>query len=242
MDISGVISSIRLAQSVIPEQESTSETRRKIFDSVAGQQISFTPEVGEEITLQLRNCAFDSEEKLTYLTVSVSDPNRPDDLFQLETDMRYHYLQIYMKRATELGNPVVKSMNFVELGPEDFKVELKVESTDPPTLQLVFERAEKVLAQVHSEYHRFLRSMYEEYKDEFEVRQEFEDGKIRYRAEADMDKKEMIPQPGEDDFDIWTLDRSMEMHDRITLSHYAYDYVKYAVGAEAGGDSYFVLS
>lgn len=94
MDISGVISSLRLAQSVIPEQESTSETRRKIFASVAGQKISFTPEVGEEIDLQLRNCAFDDEEMLTYLTVSVSDPNRPADLFQLETDMRYHYLQI----------------------------------------------------------------------------------------------------------------------------------------------------
>ena len=83
------------------------------------------------------------------MTVSVSDPNRPDDLFQLETDLRYHYLQIYMKRATELGNPLVKSMNFVELGPKDFKIELRVESTDPPTLQLSFERIEKVLAQVH---------------------------------------------------------------------------------------------
>jgi hypothetical protein len=242
MDISGVISSLRLAQSVIPEQESTSERRRKIFASVAGQKISFTPEVGEEIDLQLRNCAFDDDEKLTYLSVSVNDPNRPTDLFQLETDMRYHYLQIYMKRATELGNPLVKGMNFVELGPEDFKVELKIESTDPPTLQLAFERIEKVLAQVHTEYHQFLRSMYEKYKDEFEVTQEFENGQMRYTAESDMDKREMIPQPGEDDFEIWTMEGDVEMHDRITISHYAYDYVKYAVGAEAGGDSYFALS
>jgi len=240
MDISGVISSIRLAQSVIPEQESTSETRRKIFDSVAGQEISFTPEVGEEINLQLRNCAYDDDEKLTYMTVAVSDPNRPDDLFQLETDMRYHYLQIYAR--TELGNPLVKSKNFVELGPEDYKVELQVESTDPPTLQLSFERIEKVLAQVHTEYHQFLRSMYEEHKDKFEVTKEFEDGQMRYSAESDMDKKEMIPQPGEDDFELWTMDRDMQMHDRITISHYAYDFVKYAVGAEAGGDNYFALS
>jgi hypothetical protein len=57
-----------------------------------------------------------------------------------------------------------------------------------------------------------------------------------------MDKREMIPQPGEDDFEIWTMEGDVEMHDRITISHYAYDYVKYAVGAEAGGDSYFALS
>jgi len=242
MDISGVISSIRLAQSVVPEQESTSERRRKIFDSVAGQTISFTPEVGEEIQLQLRNCAFDDDEKLTYMTVSVSDPNRPDDLFQLETDMRYHYTQIYMKRATELGNPLVKSMNFVELGPEDFKVELGVESTDPPTLQLSFERIEKVLAQVHTEYHQFLRSMYEEYKDEFEVTQEFEDGQMRYSAESAMDEKEMVPQPGEHDFEIWTMDGDIGMHDRIMISSYAYDFVRYAVAAEAGEDSFFALT
>lgn len=242
MDISGVISSIRLAQSVIPEQESTSETRRKIFDSVAGQEISFTPEIGEEIHLQLRNCAFDDEEKLTYMTVSVSDPNRPDDLFELETDLRYHYFQIYMKRATEMGNPLVKSMNFVELGPEDFKVELGVESTDPPTLQLSFERIEKALAQVHTEYHQFLRSMYEEYKDEFEVTQEFEDGEMQYSAESDMDEKEMIPQPGKDDFEIWTMDRDVEMHDRIMISSYAYDFVQYAVAAEAGEDNFFLLT
>lgn len=243
MNVPGtVISSLRLAYSVIPEQESTSEKRRKIYDSVAGQEISFTPETGEEVELQLRNCAFDDDEKVTYLTVSVSDPNRPADLFELETDIRYHYLQIYMKRATERGNPLVESMNFVELGPEDFKVELTVRSTDPPTLQLAFERIEKVLAQVHTEYHQFLRSMYEEYKDEFEVTKDFENGKMRYTAESEMDKKEMISQPGEDDFEIWTMDRDMEMHDRITISHYAYDYVKYAVGAEAGGDDYFALS
>lgn len=242
MEITAVLSSIRLAQSIIPERESTSEKRRNIYDSVAGQEISFTPEVGEEIQLQLRNCAFDDDEKLTYLTVSVSDPNRPSDLFRLETDMRYHYLQIYMKRASELGNPLVKSMNFVELGPEDFKVELKVQSTDPPTIQLVFERIEKVLAQVHTEYHQFLQSQYEKYKAEFEVKQEFEGGKMRYRAESDLDEKEMVPQPGEDDFELWTKGRELEFHDRITISHYAYDYVKYAVAAEAGGDSYFALS
>lgn len=242
MDISGVISSIRLAQSVVPEQESTSETRRKLFDSVAGQEIYFTPEVGDEIQLQLRNCAFDDDEKLTYLTVSVSDPNRPDDLFQLETDMRYHYLQIYMKRATEVGNPLVKRMNFVELGPEDFKIELGVESTDPPTLQLSFERIEMVLAQIHTEYHQFLRSMYEEYKDEFKVIQEFEDGQMRYSAKSDMDKKEMVPQPGEHEFEIWTMDGDMEMHHRITISYYAYDFVQYAVAAEAGEDNFFALT
>lgn len=242
MEITTILSSIRLAQSITPEQESTSEKRRKIYDSVAGQEISFTPEVGKEIDLQLRNCAFDKDEELTYLTVSVNDPNRPNDLFKLEIDMRYHYLQIYMKRTTELGNPLMKGMNFVELGPEDFKVELKVRSTDPPTLQLVFERIEKVLAQVHTEYHQFLRSQYEEYKDEFEVTQEFEEGKMRYIAESDMDEKEMIPQPGEDDFELWTKDGELEPRDRITISHYAYDYVKYAVAAEAGGDSYFTLS
>lgn len=241
MDISGIISSLRLAQSVIPEQESTSETRRKIFSSVAGQEISFTPEVGDEVNLRLRNCAFDNEQKVTYLTVSVSDPNRPDDLFQLETDIQYHYLQIYMKRAIELGNPLVKGMNFVELGPEDFKIELKIKSADPPTLQLAFERIEKVLAQVHTEYHQFLRSMYEKYKDEFEVTQEFENGQMRYTAESDMDKKEMVPQLGEDNFEIWTKDGGMETHDPITISHDAYDYVKYVVATEAGAENYFAL-
>lgn len=227
---------------MIPEQESTSETRWKIFDAVAGQEISFTPEIGEEVELQLRNCAFDDDEKLTYLTVSVSDPNRPDDLFRLETDMRYHYLHIYMKRATELGNPLVKSMNFVELGPEDFKVELGVQSTDPPTLQLAFERVEKVLAQIHTEYHQFLRTQYDNHKDEFEVTQEFKDGQMRYTAESEMNKKEMVPQPGEDDFELWMMNSELEMHTRISISHYAYDYVKYVVGAEAAGDDYFVLS
>jgi len=242
IDISGVISSIRLAQSVVPEQESTSEIRRKIFDSVAGQEISFTPKVGEEIRLQLRNCAFDNDEKLTYMTVSVSDPNRPDDLFQLETDMRYHYFQIYMKRPTEAGYPLIKSMNFVELGPEDFKIELGVESTDPPTLQLSFERIEKVLAQVHTEYHQFLRSMYQKYNEEFEVVQEFEDGQIRYSAESDLDEKERIPQPGEHEFEIWTMDGDVEMHDRIMISSTAYDFVQYAVAAEAGEDDFFSLT
>lgn len=242
MDISGIISSIRLARSVISEQESTSETRRKIFDSVAGQKISFTPEIGEEIQLQLRNCAFDEDDKLTHMTVSVSDPNRQDNLFQLETDMRYHYFQIYMKQATEMRNPLVKSMNFVELGPEDFKVEIGVESTDPPTLQLSFERIEKALAQVHTEYHQFLRSMYEEYNEEFEVIQKFEDGQMRYSAKSDLDKKEMVPQPGEHEFEIWTMDGDMELHDRIMISSYAYDFVQYAVAAEAGEDNFFTLT
>jgi len=242
MDLSGVISSIRLAQSIVPERESTSEMRRNLFNSVAGQEISFTPEIGEEIQLKLRNCAFDDDEKLTYMTISVSDPNRPDDLFQLETDLRYHYLQIYMKRATELGNPLVKSMNFVELGPKDFKIELRVESTDPPTLQLSFERIEKVLAQVHTEYHQFLRTMYEEYKNEFEVIQEFRDGQMQYSAESDLDKNVMIPQPGEHEFEIWAMDGEMEMHDRIVISTYAYDFVQYAVAAEAGGENFFALT
>jgi len=242
MDISGVISSIRLAQSIVPEQESTSEMRRKVFDSVAGQEISFTPEVGEEIQLQLRNCAFDDDENLTHMTVSVSDPNRPDDLFKLETDMRYHYFQIYMKQATESGYPLVKSMNFVELGPEDFKLELGVESTDPPTLQLSFERIEKVLAQVHTEYHQFLRSMYEEYKKDFEVIQEFEEGQMRYSAESDLDPKEMVPQPGEHEFEIWTMDKDVQMHERIMASRSAYDFVQYAVAAEAGEDDFFTLT
>lgn len=52
----------------------------------------------------------------------------------------------------------------------------------------------------------------------------------------------MVPQPGEYDFEIWTMDGEMEMHDRIAISHYAYDFVKYAVGADAGSDSYFALS
>lgn len=242
MDISGVISTIKLAQSVVPEQESTSEMRRQIFDSVAGQEISFKPEIGGKIRLQLRNCAFDDDQKLTYMTISVSDPNRPDDLFQLETDIRYHYFQIYMKRATELGNPLVKSMNFVELGPEDFKIELGVESTDPPTLQLSFERIEKVLAQVHSKYHQFLRSMYDQYEEEFEVTQEYEDGHMRYSAKSDLDEKEMIPQPGEHEFEIWTMDGDMGMHDRIMISSSAYDFVQYAVAAEAGEDDFFTLT
>jgi len=242
MDISGVISSIRLAREVISSQKSTSEMRRKIFDSVAGQEISFTPEVGDEIQLQLRNCAFDEDDKLTYMTVSVSDPNRPDDLFQLETDMRYHYFQIYMKRATERGNPLIKSMNFVELGPEDFKIEVGVESTDPPTLQLSFERIEKVLAQVHTEYHHYLRSMYEEYEDEFELTKEFKDGQMWYSAKSDLDKKEMVPHPGEHDFEIWTMDGDVEMHDRIMISNSAYDFVQHAVAAEAGEDDFFTLT
>ena len=242
MDISGVISSIRLAREVISSQKSTSETRRKIFDSVAGQEISFTPEIGEKIQLQLRNCAFDEDDKLTHMTVSVNDPNRPDDLFQLEIDMRYHYFQIYMKRAAEIGNPLIKSMNFVELGPEDFKIELGVESTDPPTLQLSFERIEKVLAQVYTEYHQFLRSMYEEYNEEFELIKEFEEGQMRYSAKSDLDTKEMIPQPGEHEFEIWTMDRDIDLHDRIMVSNSAYDFVQYAVAAEAGGDDFFTLT
>lgn len=242
MDISGVISSIRLAREVISGQKSTSETRRNIFDSVAGQKISFTPETGDKIQLQLRNCAFDEDEKLTHMTVSVNDPNRPDDLFQLETDMRYHYVQIYMKRATEIGNPLIKSINFVELGPEDFKVEIGVESTDSPTLQLSFERIEKVLAQVYTEYHQFLRSMHEEYNEEFELIKEYEDGQMRYSAESDLDPREMVPQPGEHEFEIWTMDRDIDMHDRITVSKYAYDFVQYAVAAEAGGDDFFALT
>jgi len=242
MDISGIISSIRLARSLIDEQESTSEIRKEIFKAVAGQEMSFTPEVGKAVSLQLRNCAFAEEEKLTYLTVSVNDPNRPEDLFKIETDMRYHYLQIFMKRSSELGDPLVRKLHFVELGPEDFKVELMVKSTDPPTLQMAFERVEKVLAQVHTEYHQFLRRMYREYNDEFEVTKEFEDGEIRYRVNSDLDAKKMIPQPGKDDFEIWTMERDMEMFDRINISRHAYDYVEYAVGAEAGGNDYFALS
>ena len=176
------------------------------------------------------------------MTVSVSDPNRPGDLFQLETDMRYHFYQRYMKRSTRHGYPLIKSMNFAELGPEDFKVELGVESTDPPTLQLYFERIEKTLAQVHTEYHQFLRSMYEEYQEEFEVIQEFEEGQMRYSAESDIDTKKMIPQPGEHEFEIWTMDGDVEMHDRIMISSTAYDFVQYAVAAEAGEDDFFTLT
>ena len=242
MEISGIISSIRLIQSMVSEQESMSEARRKIFDSVAGQEISFTPEIGEEIQLQLRNCAFDSDENITHMTVSVSDPNRPDDLFQLETDIRYHFCQMYMKRSTGQGNPLIKSMNFVELGPEDFKVELGVESTDPPTLQLYFERIEKVLSQIHTEYHQFLRSMYEEYKQEFDVIQETEDDQIQYSAKSDLNRKEMVPQPGEHEFEIWTMDGDIDMHDRIMISDSAYNFVQYAVAAEAGEDAFFNLT
>lgn len=66
MDVpEAVISSLRLAYSMLPEQESTSEKRMEIYDSVPGQGTSSTPEIGEKINLQLRNCAFDDDEKLT---------------------------------------------------------------------------------------------------------------------------------------------------------------------------------
>lgn len=242
MDISGFISSIRLAQSILPEQESTSEKRRKVYDSLAGQDISFTPEVGREINLKLRNAHFVEGENVTYLTVSVTNPNRPDDLFKHKIDIHYHYLQIYLRQPSELGNPLVKTLNFIELGPEDFKIELKVNSSDPPTLQIAFERIEKVLAQIHTEYHQFLQSQCEKFKDDFEVTKEFEDGEARYVVDTNVDVKSMIPQPNVDDFDLWWMGREMTMRDRISISQYTYNYIKYVVKAEAGGDRFFILS
>jgi hypothetical protein len=52
----------------------------------------------------------------------------------------------------------------------------------------------------------------------------------------------MIPQPGEDDFEIWTMDGDVDLHNRIMISSYAYDYVQYAVAAEAGEDNFFLLT
>jgi len=37
----------------------------EIYNSVPGQGTSSTPEISEEINLQLPNCAFDDDEKLT---------------------------------------------------------------------------------------------------------------------------------------------------------------------------------
>lgn len=49
MDVpEAVISSLRLAYSMLPEQESTSEKRMEIYDSVPGQGTSSTPEIGEK--------------------------------------------------------------------------------------------------------------------------------------------------------------------------------------------------
>lgn len=242
MDLPGtVISSLRLAYSVIPEQESASEKRRWLYDVVAGRTISFTPEVGERVELQLRNCAFHDEANATYLVVSVNDPNRPENLFELETDVHFYHLNGYIRHGNELNNSLIDKMNFVELGPEDFKIELEVNSTDPPTLEMAFERIETILSHVHSEFHRFLRFQYEEYKNEFEVTMSFEDGQMRYEAETDLDETEMTPKYEDGDFDLQKIREELDVSGPV-LSHYIFDYVKYVVTAEASGENYFPLS
>lgn len=238
MDFNGIISSIRLAHSVISERESTSDVRRDIFNAVSGQQISFTPEVGDEISIQVRNCAYDESDQVTYLIISITDPNRPADLFQLKRDFRYHYLNLFMRGSSEFGNPLVTEMNFFELGPQDLKLQFMIESNDPPTLQLTLGRVEKVMSQIHTEFQQFLRSMYEDHKDEFEVTTEYVNGKTMYEAETDLDPLEMVPQPGEYDFEVWSLEEDDDTESPIIIGRKIYDYVNYAVAADAGGDEF----
>jgi len=238
MDISGIISSIRLAKSIIPEKESASEIRRDLFQSVRGQQTSFTPEAGEIIDCQLQNCAYSDDDQLTYLCVAVTDPNRPDEMLQLKTDFQYHYLNIYMKRAAELGNPLIKEKHFVELGPQDYKIELKVESTDPPTLQLAFERVETTLAQIYTDYHNFLLTAYEEHKDKFEVTEKYDDGQTRYKVDSDLDPDDIFPASDELESELWSSVKDIENYNPFMISHQAHDYIEFAAKAHEGGDDF----
>lgn len=241
MDIPTFISSLRLANSLIPEKKSASEERRFLYDSLTGQKISFTPEVGEEVALQLRNCAYEDGENTTFLTVSVNDPNRTRSLFDIETDFRYHYVSIYFQSSSERSSPLVDKLTFIEIGPKDFKIDMRVRSTDPPTLQMAFERVETVISQIHTKYHRYLRSQCEKYKREFDVSKSFEQTKFRYESESNLDREVLIPQPGEDDFQLHSLSEEMTPMDRIQISNYAYEYIKHVVLAEAGEEEYFVL-
>lgn len=238
MDISGIISSIRLAKSIIPEKESASEIRRDLFDSVTGQRISFTPEVGDTINLQLRNCAFSDDDHLTYLTIAVTDPNRPTDLLQLKTDFQYHYLNMYMKRASELSDPLVTDKNFVELGPEDYKIEFIIESTDPPTVQLAFERVEKTLAQIYTEYHNFLQAAYEEHKEKFDVNKEYDNGQTLYKVESDLEPDDIFPASDKLGSEIWSTVKDIENYEPIMISHQAHDYIEFASKAHEGEDDF----
>jgi hypothetical protein len=151
-------------------------------------------------------------------------------------------MNIYFRRASELGNPLIDQFNFVEIGPENYKIEFRVNSTDPPTLQLSFERVENVLAQVYSAYHQYLRSQYEQHKDAFTVSKSFEDSAFQYETESELDAKEFIPQPDSDDFDLHVIDDAEENLNRISIAHTAKDYVEYVVQAEAAGEDYFALT
>jgi hypothetical protein len=241
MDIPTVISGFRLAESLIPEQKSTSEKRRELYESVAGQEISVTPELGDRVSLQLRNCALNEDDGTAYITIAVHDPNRSVDLFQLETDFRFHYRQQFLNNPRELGNPLVWKFHFIERGPDDYKIELQVNSDDPPTIQLVFERVEATIAQIHTEYNGYLRSLYEEYNGEFEASKSFEDGEMQYDANSELEPEKLIPQPGEHDFSFQTTDETVSPPERIQVAHYAYAYIEDVVLANAGGEDYFVF-
>jgi hypothetical protein len=239
MEIPGtVISTLRLAESLIPERSSTSEKRRRIYDSVAGQQITFVPEVGREIRIRLRNSVFVAEENATYLTVSISDPDRQEGLTQVESDFRFHYLNLFLQHPRELGNPLIERLNFSEIGPEKYKIELKVDSTDPPTLQMAFGRVETVLSQTHSEYHQFLQQQADKHRNEFEITTSYREGEVQYEAETDLDKKQLIPQPDEGDFELHTVEGDLGPADRITVSRHAFEYTKWISKVEVGGDDY----
>ncbi|AUV81088.1 hypothetical protein C2R22_04960 [Salinigranum rubrum] len=148
---------------------------------------------------------------------------------------------IFFNDPREVGNLLVSELYFNEVGPEDFRIELCVNSADPPTLQLAFERVETVMAQVHSKYHYFLRSQYKQYSDEFEVLESFNGTKTEYEVGSSIDTEELIPQPFCGETYGWS-DDDVDLLDRISMSYRAREYIEYVMKAEAGGDQFFVLN
>lgn len=241
MDISSIISSLQLGQSLIQQQSMSSEKRQRLHDSLVGHQTSHTPELGDRMEFHIQNCAYQDEENLCYISVRVNDPNRDLSFSRLEIDFRYHYLNMFLRgagSAYELNNILVHKLNFRELGPYDFVIDLGVSSTDPPTINLAFERVEMTMSQLRTEFHQFLRSRWEQYGDEIEVVKSFEEFEANYEAKSKIDEQELIPQVSEYDFTLPRRDEDMSLVDRINISHRVQEYMKWVAISEVAGTEY----
>lgn len=185
--------------------------------------------------VKIQNCAYEFHKKSPLLTVAVHDPNQPDDFFELETDLRFHYANIHFRLPRKGQQPLLKKIILTRVGPEDYKINFRVNGSDAPALQLSLERTETVLSRIHTEYQQYLHSQYRQYAGEFKVSKTYEDGATRYEAESELNRDQLIPQPRVADFTHPTSHKPLDGLDRIDASNEAYEYIKYRMKAEEGG-------
>ncbi|WP_172977344.1 hypothetical protein [Halosegnis longus] len=228
MDLSALVSTAQFGYSYLTGQESTTEARRELFDAVVGQESSITPQNGSRISTRIQNCAYLDEEGVSLLIIRVHDPNHQRRMERLESDFKYYYFNTYRRHTSEFANPLVTEKRFLSRGPNEYNVEFRVKSRDAPTMQLLAERVEIIIANLYSDLHRYFEEMYAEYHTEYDITREMDGGSMESTITTDLDTSELIPQPNEYTFRNTSGQEISEL-ERVDLSHRVDDYIRWTL-------------